>query len=209
MAEDAVYTLTEAARNFLRHFEAEAGEWLQQDLADHTDRLEAALAGWERSESEAMGRDMDQFLTVSHGAPAPFSDEVDDLLDTVEVHIRWLRRPGTPPLQSRADNLQSADYLKRLASALRSQRDSARAGWEESEVAHRDIDRLERELAEVRGTLRDIVREQMGPDFIDPELGGSFAVAWRMDAPELARFLAAELREPGSWAAQEKETNDG
>ena len=42
----------------------------------------------------------------------------DQLLETVAVHIQWLRRPR-PLLQSQADHLQSADYLEQLAAALR------------------------------------------------------------------------------------------
>lgn len=50
-----------------------------------------------------------------------------------------------------------------------------------------------------RQALRAIIREHMGADFTEPEVGGSFAVCWQMDALELARFLAAELREAGSY----------
>jgi len=56
----------------------------------------------------------------------------DQLLETVAVHIQWLRRPR-PLLQSQADHLQSADYLEQLAAALRAalatQPELVQVGW--------------------------------------------------------------------------------
>lgn len=59
-------------------------------------------------------------------------------------------------------------------------------------------DGLDAGYAEAGRLLRRIIRDQCGSDFVDPEVGGSFAVCADMDAVELAAWLGAELNEPGS-----------
>lgn len=66
--------------------------------------------------------------------------DIDELAETVVVHIGWLRHQGG------VDSMQSADYLERLVAALRALADAMWDARDENETARAVIRRLLDEL---------------------------------------------------------------
>jgi len=98
------------------------------------------------------------------------------------------------------------------------QRAAQQAGWnywaskvvglsDRIKAVEKQRDELDAAHTETARVLRGIVRDRFGPDFTNPEVGGSLAVCADMDAAELAVWLAAELNEPDSSSAVGEQTH--
>jgi hypothetical protein len=73
-----------------------------------------------------------------------------DLLEVVDVHLKWLHRPNPKPDQHPVDNHQSAGYLERLAAALR-------AETERAAMAARMADAAVNRTAAIAAVAREVI----------------------------------------------------
>jgi hypothetical protein len=150
---------------------------------------------------EAMYRAVYARLATDQTAPATPGQWDDDLLDTVAIHVGWLRRGGCDDLrQAVTDNTQSADYLERLAAALRSQiaeTDELLALLGKRLAQQHEVDRLTRELEARAAAPEPLWRGTTSAIFSFGEPAeGSVIDGPRLDVPpgtEVAVFSADQL----------------